>query len=301
MTWLARLAREPLIHFVLIGAAVFGVYTLFSGGGEEPRDRIVVTDGRIEQLAQIFNRTWQRPPSEEEMRGLVESYVKEEIFYREAIRLGLDRDDTLVRRRMQQKMEYLTEPDDTLLRADDADLKAYLEANRSAFRVEPQFAFDQVFLKRGDQGEAALARADRVRNALNEAAVAEAAVAEAAAAEADDAGDPTLLPASIRLSPLSQIARSFGDGFADSLERVAGDEWAGPIESPFGLHLVRVTGRVDGYDPDIEEIRDDVAQRWRDAQRQAFKEAAYGQLRARYEIVMPSPGTATAEDGDTPR
>src|SRR5687768_9602045 len=103
MSVLAKLVREPLLHFVLIGAAVFGLYALI--GGDEPRGKILVTEGRMQQLAEVFTKTWQRPPTPEELRGLVESYVKEEIYYREALERGLDRDDTLIRRRMQQKME----------------------------------------------------------------------------------------------------------------------------------------------------------------------------------------------------
>lgn len=146
MTILTKILREPLTHFVLIGAAVFGLYALVAGGVGDTRDTIVVTEGRVQQLAQIFAKTWQRQPTPEELRGLVDAYVKEEVYYREALKLGLDRDDTLIRRRMQQKMEFVTEPGDSLLAADDATLQAFLDANKSDFRVEPKVAFEQVFL-----------------------------------------------------------------------------------------------------------------------------------------------------------
>ena len=104
MTFVSRLIREPLVHFILIGALVFGTYALIGKNADELRDRIVVKEGRVQQIAQVFAKTWQRPPTPEELRGLVDAYIKEEVYYREALKLGLDRDDTLIRRRMQQKM-----------------------------------------------------------------------------------------------------------------------------------------------------------------------------------------------------
>jgi hypothetical protein len=279
MTLLTKLAREPLVHFVLIGAAVFGFYALMAGGGqEEVRNRIVVTGGRVEQLAQVFERTWQRQPTSEELRGLIDAFVKEEVYYREALKLGLDRDDTLIRRRMQQKLEFLTEPSDEALRADDAALQAYLDANKAAFRVGPKIAFDQVFLNPDKPGEAALVRARQTLEVLK-------------AVEPDDVpadvGDPTLLPRSTPLSPLGGIARSFGEAFAANLTDLPENEWSGPIKSPYGVHLVRVTKRVDGYDPELAEIRDAVAQKWRTEKRDVFQVQTYDQLLARYDVVLP--------------
>src|SRR5206468_2134050 len=140
----------------LAGAAVGGVLLA------PPRDRIVVTSGRIQQLADIFTKTWQRPPTLQELRGLIDAYVKEEVYYREALKLGLDRDDTLIRRRMQQKMEFLTEPGDDVLAATDAELEAYLAANRSDFHVEPRLAFQQIFINPEKSEQPAADRAAKV-------------------------------------------------------------------------------------------------------------------------------------------
>ena len=107
-----RLIREPLFHFMVIGAVIFAVHAYRTAGqqSEVSRDRILVTPGRVAQLAQVFAKTWQRPPTPQELNGLIQAFVKEEVYYREAVKLGLDRDDTLIRRRMQQKMEFLSEP-----------------------------------------------------------------------------------------------------------------------------------------------------------------------------------------------
>jgi PPIC-type PPIASE domain len=280
MTFVAKLVREPLVHFIIIGAAVFGLYAMVSGGDRDnARDMIVVTDGRVQQLAEIFARTWQRPPTREELRGLIDAYIKEEVYYREALKLGLDRDDTLIRRRMQQKMEFVTEPSDELLVADDDALQAFLDAHNAEFRAESRIAFDQVFLNPETPGEAAVTRAEQTLEVLK---------ASKPGDIPPDVGDPTLLPTSMRLSPLSGIARNFSEAFAANLTDLPEGEWAGPIKSPYGLHLVRVTKRIDGYDPELAEVRDAVEQKWRTEKRDEFQEQTYDQLLAKYEVILPS-------------
>lgn len=276
MRVLGRLLREPLVHFVLVGAAVFAAYSLFADGDEtETRDRIVVTEGRVLQLAQVFAKTWQRPPTPQELRGLVDAFIKEEVYYREAVKRGLDRDDTLIRRRMQQKMEFLSEPGEEALAADDTALQAYLDDHKDAYRVEPKLAFKQVFIdpKRSD-GDAE-ARAAEMLQALK------------AGDNPDEIGDPTLLPQSVPLSPLRAVERDFGEDFAKDVSVAPEGQWAGPITSPFGLHLVRVAKREEGYDPDLDEVRDAVLRDWRNLKRQEYQADAYDQLRAKYEIVLP--------------
>jgi hypothetical protein len=290
MTILLKLLREPLVHFVLIGAAVFGLYALVAG--DEPdsaRDTIVVTEGRVQQLAQVFTKTWQRPPSQEELRGLIDAYVKEEVYYREALKLGLDRDDTLIRRRMQQKMEFVTEPADALLQPDDATLQAYLDDHKADFRVEPHLAFEQVFLNPGKSVETALVRAEQALNTLKTSGGIPA-----------DVGDPTLLPGKMPLSSLGSIASNFGESFAANLTDLPENEWAGPIKSAYGLHLVRVAERVEGYDPKLADVRKAVEQKWRTQKRDEFQAQAYDQLRAEYDVVLPAAKAAAPEPEPRP-
>lgn len=276
MSVLGRLIREPLVHFVLVGAAVFAAYALFADGDEaETRDRIVVTEGRVLQLAQVFAMTWQRPPTPQELRGLLDAYIKEEVYYREAVKRGLDRDDTLIRRRMQQKMEFLSEPDEEALTADDVALQAYLDDHKDAYRVEPKLAFEQVFIDPKRYDGDAEARATKMLQALK------------AGDNPDEIGDPTLLPQSVPLSPLRAVERDFGDDFASDVLRAPVGEWTGPVESPFGLHLVRVTKREQGYDPKLDEVRDAVRRDWRNLKREEHQADAYDKLRAQYDVVLP--------------
>jgi len=273
-----RVFREPLVHFLLIGAAVFALYALVGGDGEDTsRETIVVSEGRVQQLAQVFAKTWQRPPTPQELRGLINAYIKEEVYYREAVKLGLDRDDTLIRRRMQQKMEFLSEPGEENLAADEAALQAFLDDNKASYRVEPRLAFEQVFFN--PKPDAADAKR-RAKDALSGLKSGEAP---------QELGDPTLLPASKPLSPLRSIERDFGDVFAMALIDLPLNAWSGPIESPYGLHLVRVSERAEAYDPDLDEVREEVQRDWRSFQRETYERQAYEKLRAKYEVVLPEP------------
>ena len=158
--------REPLLHFLVIGAAIFFLYRVVSGEEEGPRE-IVVTEAQIESLAEGFARTWMRPPTAEEIRGLVDDYVREEVYYREAMALGLDRDDTVIRRRLRQKMEFVSDDIAAVKEPTDAELQAYLEANTPAFVDPPTFTFEQLYFSSDRRGEAALADAQRVLAQLN--------------------------------------------------------------------------------------------------------------------------------------
>ncbi len=277
----AKALREPLVHFLLIGVAVFALYSAF---GEEPapqRERIVVSEGRVQQLAEIFTRTWQRPPSAEELRGLVDGYVKEEVYYREAVKQGLDRDDTVIRRRMQQKMEFLIEPAEADLQANEAELEAFLAANMERFRVPPRLAFQQVFINPEKPEQPAALRAAATLKDLRKVQ---------GEPDARQHGDPTLLPYETPLSPLPLIARNFGPTFAESLAALPQAQWSGPVASPYGLHIVRITTRQDGYDPSLEDVRAAVEQEWRRQEREAFAQQEYQRLRDGYDVVLPPAG-----------
>ena len=269
-----------MVHFIVIGAAIFAIHAYATSGlePEAPRDRIVVTPGRVVQLAHVFARTWQRPPRREELSELVNAFVKEELYYREAIKRGLDRDDTLVRRRMQQKMEFLTEPGDDVLTATNADLEAFLLANRADFRVEPKITYEQIFIDPVAAGSSSEARAEKLLEQVRNAP---------ADADFSQFGDATLLPSASGPVSLSLVERHFGKAFANQILELPGNTWTGPISSTYGLHLVRITNRIDGYDPPLSDVRKAVELRWRDARRDAYRKAEYKRLLDKYEVVLP--------------
>ncbi len=163
-----RLLREPLLHFLLLGAVLFAAHGMLSrGGGGEP-GRIVVTQDQIESMARLFARARQRAPSDAELQGLIRGHVREEVLYREGLALGLDRDDPVIRRRVAQKLEFVTEGD-AAVEPDDGQLQAYLDAHRELFAVEPRFTFRQIYLDPKRHENTLAADAERMLGELNSA------------------------------------------------------------------------------------------------------------------------------------
>jgi hypothetical protein len=154
-----KFLRDPLLHFLLLGATLFGGFALVGDRTSERAGQIVVTPGHIEHLLVSFTRTWQRPPTAPELAGLIDNYIREEVLYREAVAMSLDRDDTIVRRRLRQKLEFLTEETAEMAPPSDTDLQAFLQQHPDAFRVEPRLAFQHVYLRRDRRGAAAHAEA----------------------------------------------------------------------------------------------------------------------------------------------
>jgi hypothetical protein len=272
-----KLLRDPLLHFLLLGATLFGVCALVGDRSRERAGQIVVTPGHIEHLTVSFTRTWQRPPTAPELAGLIEDYIREEVLYREAVAMDLDRDDTIVRRRLRQKLEFLTEEAAEIAAPSDADLHAFLQQHADAFRVEPRLAFQHVYLSRERRGDTAHTTAWQLRMQLSTGN---------AATDPPALGDPFLLPPEFALSSRSEIARLFGDAFATQLQHLEPGRWAGPIESVYGLHLVYVRERVDGRVPALAEVRQAVQREWLTARRKAVNEQFYQRLRARYPVVV---------------
>jgi hypothetical protein len=273
--------REPLLHFLLIGVALFVYYDLAGDNVEAPPKRIHVESGQVEQLAANFRRTWSRPPTAQELDALVEGYVREEVFYREALAMGLDRDDPLVRRRLRMKLEFMLE-DLATQDADDVVLAAYLQQNPDKFRSESELSFLQVYLN-PDQRPQLEADAAEMLARLNEGA------------DPHRFGDPTLGPRFLEFARESEISRQFGDDFARELGTLPTGQWAGPVYSPFGAHLVRIEDRVDARLPALGEIRERVLREYQAAQRQQQKDLVYERLRETYDVsVDPLSGTNAA-------
>ncbi len=281
---LKRLLKEPLVHFAAVAAGLFLLYAALNTAPMETPDRIVVTQARIEQLAAVFAKTWQRQPSAAELKGLVDGYVKEEVFVRQAYAIGMDRDDTVIRRRLQQKMEFLNDAEIDAVAPTDAELDAYLETHADRYRVEPLTAFEQVFLSPEKRGNAV----DR------DAADILAGLVRGSSANWTELGDPTLLPAVIPLTDEPRIDGSFGAGFADSLEGMALGVWSGPVPSSYGLHVVRVTAREAGRLPDVAEVREAVARDWGEEKRKAVEKERFDALLSRYEVVIEEPAKTVA-------
>jgi hypothetical protein len=280
MTFVRRLLREPLVHFLLLGAVLFAWFEWRGGTGS---NRIVVTRGQIERLASGFARTWQRTPTDAELKGLVDDYVKEEIASREAMAMGLDRDDTVVRRRLRQKLEFLAEDATDDAPPTDAQLQKWLDAHRAEYQAEPRLAFVQVYLS-ADRRAAALRKdADRLLERLRQSGP---------TVDLDAVSDRTMLPREMPLGPLSEVTRTFGGEFARAIDTLPLAQWSGPIPSPYGLHLVRVTERVAGAAPSLAEIRPLVERDFLVERRKERLQAFYDRLLQKYSVTTERVKTA---------
>jgi hypothetical protein len=277
--------KEPLLHFLLLGALLFAIHTWAGDRGRGTnRNEIVVTAGRVRSLTETFTRQWNRPPSPDELAGLVRDFVREEVLMREALALGLDRYDTIVRRRLAQKMEFLSDDLAAVGEPTAEALRAHLAEHPERFRVDPRFTFSQIHLDREKRGNALAADAAKLLGDLN---------APDAAPNLDALGDSRLLDARYVNVSAREIDAQFGAAFAARLDTLPHGRWEGPIESGYGAHLVRIEAFTPGRLPALEEVRDRVAQEWTAARRSAAQEAHLQALLARYEVTV-EPEAASA-------
>jgi hypothetical protein len=271
------LLKEPLLHFLLIGAALFAAYGLLLKPGSGERGEIIVTQGQVDALAAGFARTWQRSPNEDELAGLIRTHVREEVYAREAVAMGLDRDDPIIRRRLQQKLEFITNDLVTASDASDAELNAYLQAHPEKFREEARLTFRQVYLNPA-----------RHRGTLERDANQLLAQLNSANSKIDPAnyGDATMLEHSFVALRRGEVASIFGEAFAAKVEELATGQWQGPIESGYGTHLVIVSERTAGHLPELANVRDVVQREWQNARRLEANEKFYQELLSRYTIKI---------------
>ncbi len=282
------IVREPLVHFLVLGGLLFLLFGLTQGPDRDNGRQIRVSAAQLEQLAAQFSRTWMRPPTEEEFAGLIERHIRGEVFYREALAMGLDQDDPYVRNRLGQKLEFLLDDLSAETAPGDDMLTQYLEEHPERFQEPARATFRQVYLNpdRHPQLEAeAAGLLERLRAGADPAGV----------------GDVTLLEHAFDDASRPEIARQFGAAFADSVLEVEQGQWLGPIRSGLGAHLVLVTDRQPARLPTLAEVRPQVLREWQDARRREQKEQAYARLRERYQIsVEPAEGPQTPTSSASP-
>jgi PPIC-type PPIASE domain len=278
---LKSLLREPLVHFLLLGALLFALNAwlrpapVADAGGE-----IVVSEGRVRNLGEGFRRTWQRPPTRSELDSLIQDYIRDEVLYREALALGLDQDDTVIRRRLRQKMEFVSDDVAALKTPSNKDLGDWLAAHPNDFRIEPRATFAQLYLDPRQHGDDPGADAQHLLDELN----------RSGAGGASNRGDGLLL-----LEPRyenvaqAEVARLFGRAFAQALFEQPIGRWVGPIDSGYGSHLVRLESKTAGGVAKLEDVRPLLERDWANAKRKELAEAFYAQLRSKYEITVKMP------------
>lgn len=279
--------RDPFLHFLILGAGIFLVYFMVNGREGVSSERIVVDENQALRLAEQFQRTWMRPPTRQELEGLAEDFIREEILYREAQALGLDQNDLIIRRRLRQKMEFLSTDLIEQQAPTETELRAFLEANRDRFRLPDRFSFQQIYLNpyrsAGDVKQAAAQLLVRLN------------VEPGLEADPKLIGDVTMLPATLDAVTPREVDNVFGRGFAEAIENALTDRWSGPFESSYGLHLIRMTAREAGNLPAFEEVRSIIEREWFAERRRVANDNFYRTLRQRYDVEIRLPADSVSK------
>jgi hypothetical protein len=273
--------REPLLHFLVLGSGLFLLFQLANRGEVRAPDEIVVTRGTIEHLAATFTRTWQRPPTPQELDGLVDDYVREEVFYREATSLGLDRGDTIIRRRLRQKMEFIADDVAALAAPSDETLRSFFATHAESYREPSRYTFRHVFFDPGRHPDRLQAEIDAALTVLNGTPAADPAAL----------GDRLLLAASFSAAAERDVAASFGEEFAEQLRELPIGRWVGPIPSGYGVHLVRLDERIVGEIPPFDDVRDAVERDWTHERRQQAIDDLFQERLRHYTVRIEAPET----------
>jgi parvulin-like peptidyl-prolyl isomerase len=292
---MTRLLREPLLHFLLIGALLFGLYGLAPPGhltAAAPSKEIRLSQGEINQLTQLFQSQWRRAPTPQELQRLVEAKVEQEILYREALAMGLDKNDEIVMRRMAQKMQFLAEDVAAAREPTTAELKGWFETNSARFAQPPRLSLRHLYFSPDRRG--ARARVD-----------AQQALAQLAGQPLDTKGasalaDPFMFQDYYRDRSPEFLGKEFGASFALAVAKLPPGSWQGPIESGYGWHLVFVDTVVPGRVPAFEEIEADVRAAWLREQKALAWAKSYKTMRASYTVLLPGPPEGSAAASPAP-
>jgi peptidyl-prolyl cis-trans isomerase C len=277
-----RWLREPLLQFLAAGIVLFAAYRVLNPLSEAPDtgSRIVITQDDLRQMQIAWRAQWQRFPTPEELRGLVDNKIREEILYREAMALGLDKDDSIVKRRLAQKMEFLADDISSLREPQEDELKSWFEKNRERFASPTLVSFHHIYFSPDRRGA----------HANNDASAALRVVA--GRSDKTDAsrefGDAFMFQDYYSERSSDQVAGIFGTDFTKTIFSLRPGSWQGPIESGLGWHLVFVDSLVAGRLPAFEEVAADVKAQWSDEQRIELRDRSFELMKARYEIVFPA-------------
>jgi len=267
MRWL----REPLLHFALGGALLFAVYALLERPAPASLAPVRIGAGEMKWLATTWQRQWGREPTADELRVLVSNLVKEELLAREAREMRLDENDTIVRRRLAQKLEFVLHDTARLAEPSEAELRRFYQASPEAFLTEPRVSFTQIYFRSERRGAAAAALPKLVGTG---------------SADAARLGDRLLIEAEFRDAEPQAVAAAFGPDFARAVFELPPGDWHGPLESGYGVHLVRVAAARPAQRRDFEEVRPLVLERWREHQQREAEARFLERLMAKYPVLI---------------
>jgi hypothetical protein len=281
---LKKLLREPLLHFLVIGAALFLIYNFLNDNNTIDNNRIVISQTTIDRFNTVWLKKRHRPPTQTELDSLIEQQIREEVMYREALALGLDKDDGIVRRRLAQKVEFIFSDIASQTKPSESELTNYLTKHSDKFSIAGHISFDHVYFNPDKHGEALQKEIQQLLNALSQ---------PKSQVDFKTAGDAFMLGQHHEQLTEHGVSRIFGQDFATKIFTLATENWLGPIQSGYGLHLIRINKKTDTQQATLESVRDKVITEWQAQQRRNLDESFYQSLRQRYDIIIENKATKT--------
>jgi hypothetical protein len=276
-----RVWREPLIHFFVLGLVIFGLHGVLEKKPQAATDPFLVevSSADIEWFRTMWSKRMGREPTVQELRGQVNQLIREQVLSREAVSMGLDEGDVVVRRRLAQKMDFLFRDLSDITEPADSDLQKYLEENRSTYEIPMQVTFTHVYFSTDERGEEEAAKAvQSLIEKLN--------ANKGAQLDVSDLGDPFLLQSSYSNKDAAEIRREFGSRFAETVLGLEPHSWHGPVASGYGLHAVYVQERSDAKLPDFSDLKERLKADWMSARQRKITRKAYEKLRGRYRVLV---------------
>jgi len=271
--------REPLVHFLAIGAALFVIYGLWGQQeGEENERAVTITAGEINWLTDAWQKRWNRPPTEKERKGLIDQYLREMILYREAVAMGLDKEDTVIRRRLAQKLEFLSQDLITPQPPTQEELQAYFETHMDRYQAPDLITMTHVFIDPDLRGDRTLADAKTIKLKLQ--------ALKEPPRDAHGYGDPFMLQSYYPERSKAELLKLFGSGFAKSVFELATRQWHGPVLSGYGTHLVYVHDHRKSPPPTFAEAQAQVRRDWENDKREQLNEQFIASVVARYDVTI---------------
>ncbi len=284
-----KLLREPLVHFMFIGAVIYLVYAVFAEPVPEETDKtIVVTAGEIEWMQTSWQKRWNRPPTTKEFDGLIQQYIKETVLYREALTMGLNKHDQVIRRRLAQKLEFLARDLVALTPPTDEELQVYFDEHQARYQEPMRYTFTQVFFDPDKRGDTTLDDAKAVKATL----IAQGYAIDDAIDYARALGDDFMLQNYYPEKEPVEIQKLFGPGFTQSLVELSPGQWHGPVLSGYGVHLVFVSNISEPPPLQFAKVRERVMQDWKREKGEELNDKFYSSLREQYTIVIETPEQA---------
>lgn len=291
-----KFLREPLLHFLFIGAAIYLLYAVFAETLPEDTDKtIVVSAGEIEWMQASWQKRWNRSPTPKELDGRIQQYIRETVLYREALTMGLNKHDSVIRRRLAQKLEFLAKDLVALTPPTEEELQAYFAEHKDRYQEPARYTFTQVFIDPDKRGDATLNDAEKIKATL----MAQGDTIDNAGALGDDFMLQNYFPEKDQV----EIQKYFGSGFAASLVQLSRKQWHGPVLSGYGVHLVYVSNNSEPPAPVFAEVRERVTQDWKTEKGEELNEQFYANLRDQYTIIIEKPakdGKVAALENKTP-